>query len=164
MDYHYWLLPATPQTSVLIENKISQISLLSDDDYTNWLHPESLAFLSKSTTTNKIAEFPSIFCKGDYSKWLHPESLARASKDFAKCLSKNQTLNPVAPETGLNFIDSLVSTSASNVENIWLASGSVNQTLPQHSGLSVSDVLNEMRQTSGKLAHVQNSWAQWLKP
>jgi hypothetical protein len=161
-----WLHPATPPTTSLANNSIPQLSLFSNDDYTIWLHPDSLASMTKSTS-NKIPELPSVSSEEDYRKWLHPESLAgaRASKDVANYSFKYQNLNPDASETGFNFMDSLVTktASASNGGNIWLASSPINQTSTMlHSGLSVSDALNEMRQTSGKLAQIQNSWAQWL--
>ncbi|XP_057370682.1 uncharacterized protein LOC130691722 [Daphnia carinata] len=163
-DYRLWLHTASPLATPLANNNIPQLSLFSDDDYTLWLHPDSLACMTKPAS-NKIPEFPSVFSEEDYRKWLHPESLAgaRTSKDFANCLFKYQNLNPDASETGVNSMDGIMTTSASNCGNVWLASSSVNQTSTQHSGLSVSDALNEMRQSSGKLAHVQNSWAQWLK-
>ncbi|XP_046440525.1 uncharacterized protein LOC124191378 [Daphnia pulex] len=165
-DYRVWLHPATPPTTSLANNSIPQLSLFSNDDYTIWLHPDSLASMTKSTS-NKIPELPSVSSEEDYRKWLHPESLAgaRASKDVANYSFKYQNLNPDASETGFNFMDSLVTktASASNGGNIWLASSPINQTSTMlHSGLSVSDALNEMRQTSGKLAQIQNSWAQWL--
>ena len=159
-DYRYWLHSESPLVAPLATSKIPQFSLLSDEDYTKWLHPDSLVSLTKAISS-KIPEFPSIFSDGDFRKWLHADSLAsaRASKDLANCLFKCQVLQS---ETGFNSKEALVTTSASNVDNIWLASGSANQAL-MHSGLSVSDALNEMKQNSGKLAHVQNSWAQWLK-
>ena len=164
-DYRLWLHPATPLTTSSANNNIPQLSLFSDDDYTIWLHPDSFAFTTKSTS-NKIPELPSVFSEEDYRKWLHPESLAvaHASKDVANYSFKYQNLNPDSSETGFNFMDTLVTTtSASNGGNIWLASSPVNQTSTLlQSGLSVSDALNEMRQTSGKLAQIQNSWAQWL--
>lgn len=162
-DYHYWLRPSSPLAAAPTSNKNPTFSLFSEEDYTKWLHPDSLASLSTKTSTKTIPEFSSILTDDDYGKWLHPESLAQTSKDVDKCSSKNQTFYPVASENGFNFMNSLVPTSASNGENIWLARSSVNQTLMQHSGLSVSSVLNELKQNSGKLAHVQNNWAQWLK-
>ena len=163
-DYRLWLHPATPLTNSSSNNIIPQFSLYSDDDYTIWLHPESFSSMTKSIS-NKIPKLPSVFSEEDYRKWLHPDSLAvsRASKDVTNYSFKYQNLNPDASETGFNFMDTLTTTSASIGGNIWLASSPINQTSTLlHSGLSVSDALNEMKQTSGKLAHIQNSWAQWL--
>jgi hypothetical protein len=163
-DYRLWLHSATPLTNSSSNNIIPQFSLYSDDDYTVWLHPDSFSSMTKSIS-NKIPKLPSVFSEEDYRKWLHPDSLAvsRATKDVTNYLFKYQNLNPDASETGFNFMDTLTTTSASIGGNIWLASSPINQTSTLlHSGLSVSDALNEMKQTSGKLAHIQNSWAQWL--
>ena len=164
-DYRLWLHPATSMTSTSVADNIPQLSFFSDDDYTIWLHPDSFASTTKSTS-NKISELPSVFSGEDYRKWLHPESLtgAHASKDVANYSFKFKNFNPNTPGNGFNFKDSLMTTnSASNSGNIWLASSPINKSSAVlHSGLSVSDALKEIRQTSGKLAQIQNGWDKWL--
>lgn len=191
-DYHCWLRPTTPLSTPVVVKPAPQFSLFSDDDYTKWLHPDSLKLTTKCNKKKNL-KVTSIFPDGDLSKWLHPDTLASMSRLNVKKIPEfpsissdpdyRKWLHPESLARGLedtdtkslsvssnsstrfSFIDTVVPTSDSKTEsNSWLTDETNSKTLIRPSSISeFKDTLNEMKQATGKFAQVHTNWThQWL--